>query len=405
MTIRLFRRTFPGVFGVLLLGGAPADDAADFRSDAMAVERGIADNYAYLDRFAGGRPPISVRLRAEAALVSDRRSLLRYAERALLALGDHHAITGSSRPDSWALVPSFADLWIEPRSGDFRIEAVRDSSPAAAAGVRAGDRLVSVDGVTTQAAVAAFWSELGMAADPSRAGFAARVLAAGRRDRSRRLTVQRGRGVPRQLDLASLYAVPRLDRPPLTVVADGADAVVRINDSLGDEATIAAFDAAMSQLAGRRVVIDLTDTPSGGNTVVARAVLGWFVTKPVGYQIHSSPREERRTGIARRWVEQVLPRAGKRHRGPVRVRVGRWTGSMGEGLAVGFAAIGARVEGEPMAGLLGAIEDVWLPRSGLVLKLPVERLYAMDGTPREAFVPRRVRRGRSAAGVSVPAKP
>ena len=25
------------------------------------------------------------------------------------------------------------------------------------------------------------------------------------------------------------------------------------------------------------VVIDLTDTPSGGNTVVARAIMGWFV--------------------------------------------------------------------------------------------------------------------------------
>ncbi len=137
----------------------------------------------------------------------------------------------------------------------------------------------------------------------------------------------------------------------------------------------------------QRVILDLTDTPSGGNTTVARAILGWFVTKPRFYQVHRLPAEERATGIPRQWVEQVLPRAGKLHRGPVTVRVGRWTGSMGEGLAIGFAALGARVEGERMAGLLGAIYDHRLERSGQILKLPTERLSAVDGTPRERFVP------------------
>jgi len=60
---------------------------------------------------------------------------------------------------------------------------------------------------------------------------------------------------------------------------------------------------------------------------------------------------------------------------------------MGEGLAIGFAAIGARVEGERMAGLLGAIYDYRLEQSGKVIKFPTERLSAVDGTPREKFVP------------------
>ena len=96
---------------------------------------------------------------------------------------------------------------------------------------------------------------------------------------------------------------------------------------------------------GAKLVLDLRDTASGGNTIVARAVLGWFVARPTCYQIHNLPAEERATGVARQWIEQVLPRPGKRHRGPVTVRVGRWTGSMGEGLALGLDAIGARVEG------------------------------------------------------------
>lgn len=375
---------------LLLLGAATEDKAGAFRGDAEAIEQLIAANYAYLDRFPGGRVPMSDRLRAETARVADRRSLVRYAERALLLLADHHASTGSSLPDSWALVPSFSDLWVEERSGGYWIEAVRDGSPAAAAGIRAGDRLVEVDGVPTPVAVAAFWGDLGVPPDRSRAGFAARVLAAGRRDRPRHLLVQRGRAAPRAVQLASLYATPQPQRPPLTVAARGPDLVIRFYDSLGDDATVSAFDAAMAKARpGQRLVIELTDTPSGGNTVIARAILGWFVTRPRAYQVHNLPREERRTGIARQWVEQVLPRRGKHHRGPVLVRVGRWTGSMGEGLAVGFHAIGVPVVGDRMAGLLGAIEDYRLPHSGLVIKLPTERLYAPDGTPREEFVPAR----------------
>ncbi len=76
------------------------------------------------------------------------------------------------------------------------------------------------------------------------------------------------------------------------------------------------------------------------------------------------------------------------HDGPAIVKVGRWTGSMGEGLALGLDAMGARVEGGPMAGLLGAVYDFPLENSGLVLKLPAEKLFHIDGTPREAFNPR-----------------
>lgn len=319
--------------------------------------------------------------------VSDRRSLLRYAERVLLTLSDHHAITGSSLADSWAVVPSYADLWIVENEGVYTVDAVRSGSPAQEAGIRQGNRVVSVDGVSIKDAVSAFWADLGLPVTSERAAFAARVLAAGRRDRPRRIGVQ-GDGATRFLELTSLYSTPREERPPVTVTEYQANLTIRINDSLGETATIAAFDAAMAGArVGQPVVIDLRDTPGGGNTTVARAILGWFVDRPQSYQVHDLPVEQRTTGIPRQWVEQVLPRTGKHHAGPVRLLVGRWTGSMGEGLAIGFDAIGAEVSGHRMAGLLGAIEDHRLEHSGLVLKLPTERLMHVDGTPREQFVP------------------
>lgn len=355
-----------------------------WREDARSIEGLINDQYAYLDRFPDGVMPMSDTLRAEADAVHDRSSLLRYAEHALTALADHHAITGASFRDSWAVTPSYSDLWVERQGEVWRITAVRTGSSAEAAGVSVGQTLDAVGGVRTTDAVRAFWAELGLEPGGDRDGYAARVLAAGRRDRGRDLTVS-----GRRLSLPNLY-VDRADRPPVSVREDGGALVIRFNDSLGDGATVAAFDAAMAAARpGQPVVIDLTDTAGGGNTSVARAVMGWFVTEARPYQIHNLPAEERETGVPRQWVEQVLPRAGKHHDGPVTVRVGRWTGSMGEGLAVGFDALGARVEGGRMAGLLGAIYDLRLERSGLVIKVPVERLYAVDGTPREAFEPRR----------------
>jgi carboxyl-terminal processing protease len=367
---------------------AELNEAEKFRADARSIAPLIESVYAYPERLDG--PPLSAKLRAEAEQVHDRRSLLAYAERALLSLADHHAITGASRSDSWAVVPSYGDLWIESRGGFYVVDAVREGSPAEQAGVRRGDLLVDVGGVTVDEAVAAFWADLGLPVTAERASFAARVLAAGRRDRPRRLTFQRAGGERRTLDLANLYAASPGDRRPVTARQEEGALVIRINDALGNSDTIAAFDAAMATVRPRqRVVVDLRDTPGGGNTNVARAMLGWFVTRPTAYQVHNLPAEERETGIARQWVEQVLPRAGKHHDGPVEVRIGRWTGSMGEGLAVAFDAIGADVRGGPMAGLLGAIYDHRLEHSGLVLKIPTERLFHVDGTPRELFVPRR----------------
>jgi hypothetical protein len=362
-------------------------EAPKLREDARSVEQLINDNYAYPERLAGGRLTVPPKLRAEAEAVNSPRELVRYSERVLSLLADHHAITGSSLKDSWAVFPSYGDLWVDRSSQGYVIKQVRQGSPASKAGITEGDRLSAIDGVPMSIAVANYWADLGTTGGAERDAYAARVLAAGRRDRPRSITVT-GRSGVRSLILPSLYSLHPPPLPPVSTTSVRGQYRIRFNDSLGESAAIAAFDTAMAAAPrGHRLLIDLQDTPSGGNTTVARAVLSWFVSRPTFYQMHNLPVEERATGIARQWVEQVLPRPGKHYRGPVTVRVARWTGSMGEGLAIGFHAIGARVEGTRMAGLRGAVYDYKLPASGLVLKLPTERVYTVDGMPRERFVP------------------
>lgn len=369
-------------FAMLGAAGAP-----DYQGAARSLDDVIREKYAYMEKLPGGVLPESETLSAKRAGATDRKSLLRYAEDRLASLADHHAITGSSFADSWAVIPTYADLWVIEQSGVYEIDAVRAGSPAAAAGIGRGDRLVSVGGVETASAVAAFWRDLGLDVTPRRAAYAARVLAAGRRDHNRQLGIQSPGATPRVVTLASLYTGEH-DRPLLSLLSVQGLSTIRINNSLGDDKTITAFDQLVSGIPrDSDLVLDLRDTPSGGNTTVARAIMGWFVDHAHGYQVHNRPEEERSTGIAHQWMEEVLPRAAKHRDRLPTVLVGRWTGSMGEGLAIGFAALGAPVRGDQMAGLNGAVEDITLGNTDVFVKLPTEKLMTLTGMPREEFRP------------------
>jgi len=65
------------------------------------------------------------------------------------------------------------------------------------------------------------------------------------------------------------------------------------------------------------------------------------------------------------------------------------TGSVSEGIVIGFDAF-KRVTtiGTKMAGLSGAIYSYRLPNTNIGFSFPVEKLYHINGTPRELFTPK-----------------
>ena len=169
----------------------------------------------------------------------------------------------------------------------------------------------------------------------------------------------------------------------------GGIGLIRPRDSLGDNRTIAAFDDALAAV-GESVglILDLRDTPSGGNTTVARAIMSRLVAADAAYQKHEAPWEERRFGVRRSWLELVAPRGPATYEEPVVILVDRWTASMGEGLAVGLDGLGrATVVGTRMAGLLGGTRAYTLPHSGIVCRFPCEKTFHVDGTPRAEWRP------------------
>ncbi len=358
--------------------------------DADEFCRFVAENYAYFDIKKTDWPRVCLNLRTQATSAVDRIALVSLLERALSELYDAHAHLSNSNNASPRLIPTDTDVWAVWRGGNAVIEDVRADSAAFTAGVRAGMTVLEVDDEPIGKAVLAREPRFMIESDPAARDWALQSVLAGRQNRQPvRLKVTHA---GRTTTLA--FKPDRPQRTALLTVSSvgqrGDIGVIRINNSLGDAGLIAAFDAALTALNDaetQALVLDLRDTPSGGNSSVARGIMGRLVASEAAYQRHESISEFRATGVRRVWTEFVLPR-GNVWRKPLVVLVGRWTGSMGEGIAVGLqAASAAPILGSPMARLLGAVEEFRLPNSGIGVRIPTEKLFSPDGTPRESFVP------------------
>lgn len=348
--------------------------------------RFISEEYAYFDIKKTQWDSVSAAYRVRAAAATDKAALVSVLESALGELYDHHAHLGMSNKTSPRLVPSGAEAWAAWDGDAAMIVEVRAESAAARAGLRAGMQVVSINSQVIAAATREREPRFLGKPDEEARSWALQSTLAGLQDgKPIRLSVL-SRGQTQTIEYVPLssHAVKPLSFKQL----DGGIGYIKFNNSLGDTPTIQAFDEALHILKNTKgLVLDLRDTPSGGTTLVARGIMGRMVHTPAPYQAHELIAEVRSTGIRRRWMEYVMPR-GEIYTAPVVILVGRWTGSMSEGLAIGLnAARGAKVVGTPMARLLGALGEITLPASGIIVRIPTEKLYHVNGTPREAFVP------------------
>jgi carboxyl-terminal processing protease len=360
---------------------APDELAQDF--DAFC--RVVADNYAYFTEKATDWLGACGQLRDDARAAADRDAYIGVLERAVGQLHDPHAHLAVNTAHSPRMVPTQADVMATWQGTRAVITDVRRGSPAEQAGVREGDEVVTIDGRDAAEAVSGFQPRPAAQGDPAARDWALEVALAGRHDTTPIRLGLRSASRVRDVTYAPSFPQPR---ERLRAASHGRIGIIRFNNSLGEDALVHDFDVALDAMLDLdALILDLRDTPSGGTSSVARGILGRLIDRERPYQRHELVSESYRTGVRRVWVEHVLPR-GRPFRGPVVALVGPWTGSMGEGLAIGLdAAAGGLVMGRPMAHLLGALEAFTLPKSGIVVRIPTERLSHVDGTPRELFMP------------------
>ena len=374
--------------GFTALSSLAGQPKGEFEQDFDTAIESIGSTYAYFNVKATKWSEVPKLYAADLQRVKTRDEFVALLERVLDELYDPHAQLTVNLANSPRLVPSGADLWAEWRAGQATITQVRPGSDAERAGIKPNSVVVAFDGIPIADAVEARMGRSYPHSVLAARDWALRAVLAGRHNAARLVQLQEG-GTTRNVEL------PADDQFARAATVLSASEIlpgigyIRINDSLGDSSVVDAFDRALAGFRNTRaLIVDLRDTPSGGNSSVARGILGRFLGREQPYQKHVLPSEERDTGVRRSWLELVSPRGEFIYSQPVAVLVNRWTGSMGEGLAIGFDATrSGTVVGTPMAGLLGATFRVMVPRMGIGINLPAERLYHVNGTPREAFRP------------------
>lgn len=364
----------------------PQATSGRYAEDFDAFWRFVDEEYAYFDQKQTDWQRVRSLYGPEAAAAADDRAFLNVLERAVGELYDAHAGFNANNRASPRLVPSDTDLWAEWHGDRAVVTSVRAGSNAEAVGLRPGAVVSEIEGRSVTDAAQEWMPRTLRGPDPAARDWALRTALAGTHAGPVRLVADMDgkRG--------SFEFTPGVPRPGARLTVDTLGrgiGYVRIHNSLGDNGLVADVDSALAVLRDTRaLILDLRDTPSGGNTTVARGIMSRLVGTEQPYQRHELVAEERAYGVRRIWVEHVAPRGPFTYARPVVVLVGRWTGSMGEGLAIGLDGMGrATVVGTPMARLLGAISGRELPNTRLVIRVPTERLTHVDGTPREAFVP------------------
>ncbi len=379
------------LFVVLLNAAAPVSYAQEGLSPRQYTEdfdhlwSHLKENYAYFDRKETDWERVREFYRPRAAAVGSKREFVEVLEKVLEELYDPHTHLKVNTAGSTRLIPTGLDVWAEWRGGRAFVTQLREGFSAEQAGLRVGMEIVSVNGSPVKAAVR---ERLGVSlrrvTTPAR-DWALRALLAGTRDARRVVEARTANGVKRRFELdlpghrtADNY---RADKKVEWKVLDGGLGYIKIND-LGSDETVAEFGAALEVVKSTRgLILDLRATQSGGNTSVAEPIMGRLITIPMPYQKGRPVRGEA-------WTREVSPRGPWVYAGPLVVLVGRWTASMGEGVAIGLDAMRRGVVvGTRMAGLNGAVFDLQLPNTGIKLNYAAEKLFHLNGTPREDFVP------------------
>lgn len=300
--------------------------------------------------------------------------------RVLCELYDAHTHL-TNPPDGAPRWPLY-DVMVERVGAEVRVVAVQEGSSAADAGVQIGETIVGVDGAPIERVVADLMPRCLTRPDVEADRYVINVAVAGHTAQPRQFRVRGGDGVERDVALSLKRRPDALDVESRRL--EGELGYVRIR-TFANEGAVEAFDLALNDLRTTRgLIIDVRGN-GGGDTAVARPIMGRFITETRPYA-HMRRRNGR--GLSQRWVETVDPRGPFTYDGKVVVLTDHWSGSMAEGFPMGMRAVAdARIVGTRMMGLGAAVFSVRLDRTGVGAQYSAEPVYDVNDQPRWLLAP------------------
>lgn len=361
-----------------------------YKEDFAFFWNTLREDYAYFDKKQTDWEAVKAYYEKGLDTIKSNSAFTNLLEAAFREIYDDHASLNTNTPYSRRLVPSGTDVWAAFVGDKPLILEVRNDFGAEKVGITAGMEVVAVNDVAVEQAIAPFLPKAIKKADSEARNYALRVALAGNHIQPRKLTLKHNGQETDYYPDAPQMLLENIYYPSLLISSiNNGIGYIKINNCLYNNQLIPAFDSVMATLAGTKaLILDLRETPSGGNTTVARAILGWFINKDQFYQKHEITGEEKAYGVKRSWVEIVSPRKGKYYSKPLVVLGSHWTGSVGEGITIAFDGMKrTTVIGTRLAGLNGAIYSYHMPNTKIGFSFPAERLYHINGTPREFYKP------------------
>lgn len=276
----------------------------------------------------------------------------------------------------------FYDVLAERAGNSARIVAIQDDTAASDAGLIIGDMVSAVDGMPIDQVVRDLTPTCLTRADPAADAYALNVALSGRRGQGRRLTVRSGTAPARELLMPVKKQIEASDVEGRRLADGFGYIVIR---SFGDQAVADAFDRALLAVRDAPgLIIDVRNN-GGGDTAIAKPIMGRFITKPMPYAMM---RRRAGTGLSAVWTETVDPHGPFTYTKPVVVLTSHWSGSMAEGFPMGMRDIGrATIVGTPMMGLGAAVFSIHLDRTGIEAQYSGEPVYDTHDRPRWLMQP------------------
>jgi len=203
-------------------------------------------------------------------------------------------------------------------------------------------------------------------------------ILAGRYNEPRIITLKTRDGSIKQVDLDTIKL--KNESSLVTTYIQDSIGIIRINNSLGIIKTKKKFKKALNEVKNTKgLILDLRNTVDGGNTFVANPIAGHFTTHKQVFQKYRNSNTQ--------FVDYIKPKKPAYNK-PLVVLVGRWTGSMGEGLASGFDGTGiGKIVGTEMQRLAGATKNYGFKNFNFGYQMPYIEVLQQNDEPREKIVP------------------